>query len=689
MNDPYLYLEETNDETLEWIDQHNDTTFRTFRGPVFDSIHDDVYEILAARDHLIAGTKRADFVYNFYTDGDFPRGLWRRTSAESYMAYVSPETEPEWETLLDVGALGRAEDTSWVFQSARLLRPSYDRALITLSPGGSDVSVTREFDLPTRSFVSPDDGGFVTPLSKGSMGWIDHDTVVITADFSEADADGSPSVTESGYPLSARVWRRGTALKNATEIFAGQPTDVLAGASFDTTPGFERLFAFQLTDFRTTILYLVDQDSLELTEIQLPHTSEVGFWHEWALVQLRHDWELGNRSFPAGSLLAVPVDATLRGPTENDVHVLYTPTPTSSFLSLSALKTGLAFTTLDNVQTRVYSAHVNDDGWLVRDVTPDHDDFLTIGIGPVEPDESDDLWVMTNGFLTPTTLSHATVSDTGLEVTKLRSAPERFDSAGLEVRQRWVQSDGGIRVPYFVVGTPDVLDGLRPSRTLLEGYGGFEVSRLPSYLATYGKIWLEKGDVYALANIRGGGEFGPEWHQAALKQHRHKAYEDFAVVARDLVDSRITTVAQLGAHGGSNGGLLMGNMYTTYPELFGALVVRAPLLDMKRYSHMLAGASWVGEYGDPDSEDWEYLQKYSAYHNVTPGPHPPILFTTSSRDDRVHPGHARKMMARLEDMGLEAYYYENTEGGHAGAADLDQQSTVLALMFSFLDQKLG
>ncbi|MDO5723803.1 MAG: prolyl oligopeptidase family serine peptidase [Flaviflexus sp.] len=301
--------------------------------------------------------------------------------------------------------------------------------------------------------------------------------------------------------------------------------------------------------------------------------------------------------------------------------------------------------------------------------------------------EGDEVWVLTSGFLTPTRILHG---EAGNELTEIRRAPERFDASGLEVRQLWATSKDGTEIPYYVVGRADNLDGERPARCLLDGYGGFEVANLPSYLSITGAGWLENGGVYALANIRGGGEFGPSWHQAALRSHRHRAYEDFAAVARDLTTRGITTVDRLAATGGSNGGLLMGNMYTTYPELFGALVCRVPLLDMKRFSHLLAGHSWIDEYGDPDTEDWEFLKNYSPYHNVRPADsHPPILLTTSSADDRVHPGHARKFAALLERHGKDMLFWENTEGGHGGAADAKQRAKMLALTYAFLDARLS
>ncbi|QTG75676.1 prolyl oligopeptidase family serine peptidase [Trueperella pecoris] len=702
--DPYLELEEINDSTRAWVTERSQRTLDQFGGKKFGAYRDAVAEILSAKDKLDLGTKRGEWIYNFYTDGDYPRGLWRRAAVADYLA--NAQADIEWEVLLDVGALGEDEGQSWVFRGASLLYPTYDRALVTLSPGGSDSNVVREFDVEAKSFL---ESGFVKGDSKGAMSWVDRDTVVISADF------GPGTLTDSGYPNSARLWRRGQDLSDAPVIVEGSKHDVVSGAHYDHTPGHERLLTYRATDFRTTIEYLVDIDAVAaghggctvpaeeagealpaaLTEILLPRSAEVGLVRDWALLTLRHDWELEGRTIPAGALAILPFDRAVAGPSADDVQVLYEPTASSSFLDLTTTKSGIILTILDNVKTRLFfcadphaADQSKDERWEIFEVTPRAAEFATVSVAGVDPDESDDVWLTISDFLTPTTLYHGPVSRTELHVAKLRAATSRFNAEGLEIRQQWAQSADGTKVPYFIIGPTVALEG-QPARTLLDGYGGFEVSRLPSYISTYGKVWLEEGGVYVVANIRGGGEFGPAWHQAALKANRNKAYEDFAAVAKDLVSRGHTTVDQLGAIGGSNGGLLMGNMYTTYPELFGAIVCRVPLLDMKRFSHLLAGASWMGEYGDPDTEDWSYMERYSAYHNVGTEPHPPILLTTSTRDDRVHPGHARKFHALLEEMGHETWLYENTEGGHAGAADIEQVSLMTALIFSFLDQQLA
>lgn len=673
MMDPRIWLEDSTGTTFEWVMARTERTLESYGGSGFDTAKSELFDILSAKDKLDLGTLRGGYIYNFHTDGDNPRGLWRRTTLEDYLS------EPVWDVLLDIDALGAAEGESWVFGGANLRRPNFDRALITLKPGGSDANVVREFDLETRSFL---DDGYSAPASKGSMSWTENDSVLVARDF------GAGSLTDSGYPRSVRLWKRGTSIADAPTILEGEREDIVVSASHDFTPGYERTFAARATDFRNTILYEVDEETLELTEILLPHSAGVGMVKDWAILELRYDWHLDGTTFAAGSLLALPYADALTGPVADRVVTIFAPTPHASLAGLTELQSGIVFTTLDNVRSRVYFAAI--DTWEVTELHPDLGEFDSIGVSAVDRERGDEVWVTTTGFLTPTTLLYGSASKDGLDIAQVRSTPERFDASGMVVRQRWAVSADGTRVPYFLVGAGEAIDGGAPAHCLLDGYGGFEISRTPGYAGTYGKGWLEKGGVYAVANIRGGGEFGPSWHQAALKEGRHRAYADFAAVAADLVATGVTTVDRLAAIGGSNGGLLMGNMYTTYPELFGAIVCRVPLLDMKRFSHLLAGASWMDEYGNPDTDDWEFLQAYSPYHNVSVnGSYPPILVMTSTKDDRVHPGHARKFVALLEECGHDVEYYENIEGGHAGAADAEQSALSLALIFQFLERRLA
>lgn len=674
MADEFLHLEDTNETTLTWVTQRSEAALARLGGPDYTRVHEEMHAILSAKDKLEVGTKRGEWVYNFHTDDDNPRGLWRRASFDSFLT----ET-PEWNILLDLDELGKAEGQSWVFGGAKILYPDYRRALVSLSPGGSDADVVREFDLETLTFI---DDGFVAPESKGSISYTDStgNATFVARDF------GEDTLTLSGYPRTVRRWERGTDLADAPVIFEGRPEDIMAFASHDFTPGYERDFVFSMTDFRSMVVY--EYAGGELRELLVPHTADSIPLKDWVVLRLRYDWDLEGTTFAAGSLLILPYADALAGPDPDRVTALYTPTDTSSLLDVIDVKSGLVFQVLDHVASKLYYAGEKNN-WEVTELESDHG-LDTISVTAVDANESDDVWVINSGFTTPPTLSYGSVSASGFDLRELRSAPTRFNADGLATEQRFATSADGTKIPYFVVGTPEALSGNAPARCLLDGYGGFEISRLPSYVATYGKAFLERGGVYALANIRGGGEYGPSWHQVALKAGRHLAYEDYAAVAADLVERGVTTKDRLAAMGGSNGGLLIGNMYTTFPDHFGALICQVPLLDMKRFNKLLAGASWMDEYGNPDTDDWEFLQKYSAYHNVKANDdHPPIFVYTSTKDDRVHPGHARKFTALLESLGKDVTYYENTEGGHAGAADAGQKATMLALMFSFLDEKLS
>lgn len=670
--DEFRWLEDTSADTQEWIERQHELTYDRLLGPTFEALESRFASILQAKDKLPVGSKAGNWVYNFYTDADHPRGLVRRTSYEDYL------DEPQWQTVLDIDALGRTEGVSWVYGGMRILPRRHDRALIFLSPGGSDANEVREFDLTTCEFI---DDGFRLPLSKGTVAWADceGDELLVARDF------GDGTLTASGYPAQLRRWHRGEDEPTRILLKAEEGDQMVAGG-FDALTG--RTFAIRVPDFRTSVTWEVDGDSL--TEIRLPLSAQYGPAGEWMTCHLREDWELDGTTYPAGAFLVMPYRDALEGPDPRRITTLFTPSPQSSLLGVTELKSSLVLSISTNLAVSFQLARPpksEADEWAVEDMEVPIDRFDMASVSAVSRLEGDEVWVLTSGFLTPTRILHG---EAGSELTEIRRAPERFDALGLEVRQLWATSKDGTEIPYYAVGRPDSLDGTRPARCLLDGYGGFEVANMPSYLSIPGAGWLEEGGVYALANIRGGGEFGPSWHQAALRAHRHRAYEDFAAVARDLTDRGITTVDRLAATGGSNGGLLIGNMYTTYPELFGALVCRVPLLDMKRFSHLLAGHSWIDEYGDPDTEDWEYLKNYSPYHNVRPaGSYPPILLTTSSADDRVHPGHARKFAALLEKHGKDMLFWENTEGGHGGAADAKQRAKMLALTYSFLDARLS
>jgi prolyl oligopeptidase len=554
--------------------------------------------------------------------------------------------------------------------------------------------VTREFDLVDKRFVPAAEGGFTRPLAKGGLAWADEDTVYVFTDF------GPGTTTTSGYPRIVKLWRRGTPLADAATVYEGTADDLYIAGRRSRTPGFERDVVSRSIAFYRSETYLVDAvgtPEQRLTKIDIPDSAEVGFHREWLLVELRDDWATGGRTYLAGSLLAAPADAFLAG--SRELTVLFEPTATTSLVGASWTRHHLVVNVLDDVKNRLHVLTPPElpaaagTPWT-RSELPLGGELLTVGVRAVDSVESDDAWVVTTGYLTPSTLALSTVVGPGGDAAApevLKSAPAFFDASGTVAEQHFATSDDGTRVPYFVVGRTELVRGeTGAAPTLLWGYGGFEHPILPGYSGTVGRAWLERGGVYAVANIRGGGEYGPAWHQAALREKRHKAYEDFAAVARDLVARGITSPAHLGMEGRSNGGLLAGNMLTRYPGLFGAIIVGVPLLDMKRYSHLLAGASWMAEYGDPDTDDWDFIRTFSPYHLFDPEhDHPAVLFTTSTKDDRVHPGHARKMAALMLESGKDVTYYENVEGGHGGAANNAQAAHMAALHWTFLRERLG
>lgn len=672
--DPYEWLEEVlGDKALEWVKARNAIVQnRMEREESFEKLRSDLLEILDSNARIPFVSKRGEYYYNFWRDKTNERGLWRRTTLEEYR-----KAEPKWEVVLDLDALGKTENENWVWKGASLLRPDYQRALITLSRGGADANITREFDLKTRSFVAD---GFELPESKGSVSWIDIDHLFVSTDF------GNGSMTDSGYPRIAKLWKRGTPIEQAKLVYEGKQEDMSVGAVHDDSPGFERNFVTRNIAFYNDELFLV-KDSGELVKIDAPNTASKSVFKQYLLLELREAWTLGTKTYPAGSLLVSDFDRFLRG--ERGFEVLFEPSANTALSSVTTTKDHVVINVLEDVKNRLYvltpSNTESPAAWR-REPLVGAPAFGTVNVTAVDSDDSNDYFMTSTDYLTPTTLSIGTIGKVPEELKRL---PHFFDSVGMQISQHFATSSDGTKVPYFMVAKKDVnLDGKNP--TLLYGYGGFEISLQPNYSATVGRAWLTQGGVYVVANIRGGGEYGPRWHQAALKENRLRAYEDFAAVAKDLVARGVTSKQRLGIQGGSNGGLLVGNMITLYPELFEAGVCQVPLLDMKRYNKLLAGASWMAEYGNPDYPDqWAYIRKFSPYQNVQPSvAYPKVLFTTSTRDDRVHPGHARKMMAKMESQGHAVWYYENIEGGHGGAANNKQSAFMQALAYTFLKQEL-
>ncbi|WP_326701415.1 prolyl oligopeptidase family serine peptidase [Streptomyces sp. NBC_01754] len=671
-DDPYLWLEDVESEAaLAWVAERNAETKAALAGGAgFASLKKSLREVLDASDRIPYAVRRGAYLYNFWRDADHARGVWRRTTPEQYR-----KDDPAWETLLDIDALGAAEDEKWTWAGAQVRHPDHDRALVRLSRDGGDAVVVREFDLATRAFV-PD--GFRVAEAKTRIGWIDADTVFLGTDV------GPGSLTAAGYPRTVRRWRRGTTPTEAELVFEAETEDVSAWGWHDSTPGFERDFVGRSTDFFRGETYLLASDGA-LVRLDVPDDASAYAHRRHLIVTLKSEW-LGQ---PAGSLLAFGFDAFLAG--DRTPEVLFTPDERTALSGHSWTRRHLILETMRDVSTRIEILTPGPGGeWARRPLT----DVPELSVGSVvdtDPDVSDEYFLNVSGFLTPSALCHGRIGGAGamdvLDV--LKQAPARFDPAGLTVRQFFAASRDGTRVPYFVIGPDHSRTG--PGPTLLHGYGGFEVSLTPFYDAVTGRAWLERGGTYVIANIRGGGEYGPAWHQAALGSRRPRSYEDFAAVAADLVTRGVTTPAMLGAEGGSNGGLLMGAMLTRYPRLFGALVAHVPLLDMLRFHELLAGASWTAEYGDPDdAADLPHLRELSPYHRLSADRAcPPVLLTTSTRDDRVHPGHARKTAARLRELGHRVLFHESTGGGHAGAGDNERSAHNNALAYTFLWQHLS
>jgi prolyl oligopeptidase len=669
-NDPHLWLEEVaGEQQLDWVRKQNSIAVQELEAaPDFETTRQRLISILNSRERIPGVIKRGKFYYNFWQDAKNPRGLWRRTSLDEYR-----KPEPGWEIVLDVDELAKAENENWIWKGAQFLEPDFDRAMLVLSRGGADASVQREFDVINKTFVSD---GFQIPEAKSDVAWRNRDTLYVATDF------GAGSLTKSGYPRLIKEWKRGAAMTEAPLIFAAKEEEIAASSAVIHDHGHIYELFIRLTTFFSDETFVRRNDAL--VQIEKPADAEVSTFRRYLLFRLRSDWTVAGQTYRAGSLLAANFDSYLKG--ERNFAVLFQPDTKTSLASFSATENFVVLNVLDNVSSRPFLLRENDGDWVRTALEAPN--FGTANVTGVDPNESDDYFMTIADYLTPSTLYLGRAGQTGRE--NLKGLPALFNADGLEIQQFEARSRDGTRVPYFQVSRKNMtLNGANP--TLLYGYGGFEISLRPDYNPGVGSAWLERGGVYVVANIRGGGEFGPQWHNAARKENRQRAYDDFIAVAENLIQRKVTSPAHLGIQGGSNGGLLMGVMFTQRPDLFGAVVCQVPLLDMRRYNQLLAGASWVDEYGNPDKPDeWKYIARFSPYHNVKPGTkYPRVLFTTSTRDDRVHPGHARKMVARMKEQGHDVLYYENIEGGHGGAANNEQRAYMTALAYTFLWQELN
>lgn len=661
--DPYLWLEDVEGEkALAWVRAQNRRTLGELgRDRAYRGLYSRMLAILNAKERIPTPAFRGGSVYNFWTDEAHERGILRRTNLASYRA-----RQPEWETVLDVDALARAEGVPWVYKGSTCLGPDDRLCLVSLSRGGADAVEQREFDTVRKAFV---EDGFFLPEAKSSAAWRDADTLWVATDF------GEDSLTTSGYPRTVKEWRRGTPLAAARTVFAGRVEDVGAWPHTVETP--ENRFTFVTRSPRffvaETFLGLGDR----LVRLPIPEDADFkGIFRDRVLFSLRTDWRPGETAYPAGALLAAALDDLLQGRLRCDV--LFEPEERSSLDGVDVTRDHVLVTALANVRSRLFLLALGSEGWTREEIP-----LPGLGVARVvTASREDDCFFFTyEDFLTPPSL-HLWA---GGRVEKTKALPLQFAADGLRVEQHEAISRDGTRVPYFLVLPRDfAADGTRP--TLLYGYGGFETSELPDHSATIGAGWLERGGAYALANIRGGGEFGPRWHQAAQQRNRMRSFEDFIAVAEDLVARKVTSPRHLGIMGGSQGGLLVGGAFTLRPDLFGAVVCQVPLLDMRRYHTLLAGASWMAEYGDPDrAEDWAFIRQWSPYHLVREGRrYPKVFFWTTTRDDRVHPGHARKMVAKMLAMGHPVYYFENTEGGHGAGSVNREKARIRALEWAYL-----
>ena len=682
--DPYLWLEDVlGERALAWVRQRNAESEKVLQAePTFEKTRSDIRAVLDSKEQIPYVKRQGDWFYNLWKDASNPRGLWRRATLAEFK-----KPQPAWETVLDLDALGAAEKENWVWAGASCLAPEYRRCMLSLSRGGADASVVREFDTVTKQFV---DNGFRLPEAKSSVEWIDADHVFVATDF------GAGSLTESGYPRIIKRWQRGLPLASARTVFEAEVKDVYAYVSVDRTPGFERTVFGRALDFYNVRTSLLEKSAKgdRLVAIDKPSDAQLSFWRERVLIELRSDWKLGTTTWPRGSLLVGDAAAYLKG--QRQLQALFTPTATRSLSAFSATRSALLLTVSDNVASKLEEWRLVSGRWAKRDVKAPFPG--TLSASPLHDPQlsndplAEDYFLNVADFLQPDSLQMGRVGSDARQT--LKSRPSFYDATGMRVEQLFATSKDGTRVPYFVVwpkGAAAAKEGAGDNPTLLYGYGGFEVSMQPWYSGVQGRAWTGRGGVFVLANIRGGGEFGPGWHQAAVKADKQKSYDDFAAVAEDLIARKITRPRRLGIQGGSNGGLLVAAVMLQRPELFNAVVCQVPLLDMQRYHKLLAGASWMAEYGDPDRpEEWAWISRYSPYQNVKKGvTYPKVLFATSTRDDRVHPGHARKMAARMAELGHPLLYWENIEGGHGGAADNSQRAQMMALEFTFLWQQLG
>ena len=673
-SDPYIWLEEVEGtDALDWVRSQNKITeARYAESEEFSTTYEELLEEYQSTDRIPYASVQGGKMYNFWRDEKNVRGVWRRTTIESY------KTEnPEWETLLDIDELAKKENQNWVYKGSDCLAPNYDRCLLSLSIGGKDAVVVREFDLVNKVFV---EDGFNTVESKQYSSWINENQIMIATDFGEG------TMNESGYPKQVKLWTRGENLYEIAPIFDGDYTKIFSFPFSSIRPDGNYFGIVEGPTFFTKVLYLLKDE--ELIKLDLPLKMDVsGTFNGSLIVSLDEDW----RGYSSGSLVAVNIeDAINQEISDGSIELIFAPTEKRFMQGVRLGKDEIYVNVLDNINGKILHFEKIGPNWSESELRLSETELEIFGNGDLSVSSIDEwdehLFITAESFTQPTSLYY---SDQNKNFVKIKQLKEKFDPNQYRVEQLYATSKDGTQIPYFQVSNA-LMEKNSSNPTLLYGYGGFQIPLTPSYLGSFARQWLDNGGVYVIANIRGGGEFGPKWHQSALKQNRQRAYDDFIAVGETLIANEITSSKHLGIRGGSNGGLLVGAVVTQRPDLFNAVICAVPLLDMYRYDKLLAGASWVDEYGDPDNPDeWSFISKYSPYQNVfAEREYPEIYFYTSTKDDRVHPGHARKMAKKMIDQGHQVIYYENIEGGHSAAANLKQSAYMTTLQLEYLKDKL-
>lgn len=672
-DDPFIWLEEVESEaSLKWVNEHNALTKSTFANDEqFQKMQKQALDIMNSQERIPYVSIEGKYLYNFWDDENNVRGILRRTTLAEYQ-----KPNPNWETVLDIDALNKAEGKSWVYKGYTALPPEYKYAMVYLSDGGKDATIVREFDLFEKKFI---DNGFTLPEAKSSVDWYDYNTLILSTDF------GQGTLTSSGYARQVRFWQRGTPYSDAQLVFEGDTSDTWVWGSMNVRPEATIFTLGRGMSFWESEQWIVD-DKMNRLAVPLPKDASVSaYFKDFIIAQLYSEW-LG---IPEGTLVALKMSDFNAPDLKSKIEIVFSPSEKTVLSGVTATEDYLVLSLLENVRGKmIYLEPQTKDGknvWTGGEM--ELPKFGTVGVSAADA-FTNEVMISFHDFLTPSKLYYFADPKSAPKV--IKSLPEMFDATGFAIAQYEATSKDGTKIPYFLVSKKDIkLDGANP--TLLYGYGGFRSSMKPFYSATIGKLWLERGGVYVIANIRGGAEFGPKWHKAALLENRQRCYDDFIAVGEDLVNRKVTSPKHLGIMGGSNGGLLVGAVVTQRPELFNAVVCEVPLLDMLRYHKLPPGASWMGEYGNPEiPEQREFIAKYSPYQNVkADATYPEVLFVTSTKDDRVHPGHARKMAAKMESYGDKIYFYENTEGGHGRAADQVQRAMVVAMEYNYLGKMLG